>query len=66
MINGSVKGLRARGGFEVAIIWENKLMKTVSIKSVGGTACKVRYNGKIVDFNFQKNQTKILSLEDFK
>lgn len=65
-INGSVKGLRARGGFEVAIIWENKLMKTVSIKSVGGTACKVRYNGKIVDFNFQKNQTKILSLEDFK
>jgi alpha-L-fucosidase 2 len=65
-INGSVKGLRARGGFEVAIIWGNKLMKTVRIKSVGGTACKVRYNGKIVDFVFQQNQTRILSAEDFK
>lgn len=65
-VNGSVKGLRARGGFEVDIIWENKLMKTVRIKSVGGTACKVRYNGKIVDFIFQKNQIRILSPEDLK
>lgn len=65
-INGSVKGLRARGGFEVDVVWENKLMKTVKLKSVGSTACKVRYNGKIVDFNFQKNQTRILSAEDFK
>lgn len=41
-------------------------MKTVRIKSVGGTGCKVRYNGKTVDFNFEKNQTRILSAEDFK
>lgn len=65
-VNGSVKGLRARGGFEVDIVWENKQMKTVTIKSVGGTVCKIRYNGKIVDFIFQKNQIRILSPEDFK
>jgi alpha-L-fucosidase 2 len=65
-VNGAVKGLRARGGFELDVIWENKLMKTVRLKSVGGTACKVRYNGKIVDFIFQKNQIRTLSAEDFK
>ncbi|MFV8326222.1 glycoside hydrolase family 95-like protein [Flavobacterium sp. ZS1P14] len=65
-VNGSVKGLRARGGFELDIVWEKKQMKTVSIKSVGGTECKIRYNGKIVDFIFQKDQIRILSPEDFK
>ena len=29
--NGSVSGIRARGGFEIAMQWQNKQLKTVSI-----------------------------------
>ncbi len=36
---GYVRGLRARGGFEVDIVWENKRMLQVSILSLKGERC---------------------------
>ncbi len=55
--NGSVSGLRARGGLEVAIAWRNgKLVKAV-LKATESKPLKVRYDGKEVEFNVKAGQT---------
>lgn len=42
--SGEVKGLRAKGGFEVSISWENGRLRTAEIKSLCGEKCVVRPN----------------------
>jgi len=40
--NGSVKGLKARGGFEIDIQWENSEFALATIKSTIGGNCRIR------------------------
>ncbi len=40
--NGNIKGLRARGGFEVNVDWANVKLKTATVKSLTGSMCSIR------------------------
>jgi alpha-L-fucosidase 2 len=46
--NGSIKGLRAQGGFEVDIDWKNARLDGAVIRSMTGADCHVRYKDKTV------------------
>jgi alpha-L-fucosidase 2 len=52
--DGKITGLMARGGHEVDIEWQNGKLKGVTIKSILGNPCKVRYGAKVIEFPMSK------------
>ena len=43
---GNIRGLRARGGFEVAIAWKGGKLTSAAISSKSGGQCVIRYAGR--------------------
>jgi alpha-L-fucosidase 2 len=60
--NGSVKGLRARGGFEIDIDWKNGKLDHVTIRSVTGTSCRIRYRDKVVPLDLRRGVAKQIKI----
>jgi len=60
--NGSVKGLRARGGFEFDIDWKNGKLDHASIHSITGTSCTIRYRTTFVRVNLRPGATQKIIL----
>ncbi len=57
---GSVTGLRARGGFEVNIEWKDGKLTKSEIKSLLGNPCVVRVNGKTTNYTPAKGETIVI------
>lgn len=53
--DGSVAGLRARGGFEVDIKWKANMLDRVTIRSINGDVCRLQYKGKAVEVATSSN-----------
>ncbi|MEN7549469.1 glycoside hydrolase N-terminal domain-containing protein [Rapidithrix thailandica] len=62
---GSVKGLKARGGYTVDITWDNGTLKQVRILANRPGACTVNHGEKKITLNFQKGETKTLDASEF-
>jgi alpha-L-fucosidase 2 len=60
--DGTVRGLCARGGFEVDIAWKVGVLDSATIHSTLGGPCRVRYNGKEVVLQTRKGQN--ITLDD--
>jgi alpha-L-fucosidase 2 len=58
--SGSIKGLCARGGFKVNLAWKDGRLTGAVIYSVTGTACKVRYGGRVVSFQTSPGERYLL------
>ncbi len=54
---GSVKGLRARGGFDVDMAWKDGALVSATVRSTAGALCTVRYRKKAVKMSLQRGQT---------
>ena len=57
---GSVSGLKARGGFEVSMSWSDGILSVCEIKSILGNPCVIRYGEKTKTFDIPaSNSIKI-------
>jgi alpha-L-fucosidase 2 len=53
---GTVRGIKARGGFELDFSWEKGKLKGLKITSTVGNPCVLRYGAKVVTLTTQKGE----------
>jgi alpha-L-fucosidase 2 len=60
---GEVKGLRARGGYEVAMRWRSGRLLEAEVLSHHGGQAKIRYDGSVQELSFGKGQKHTLAFK---
>jgi alpha-L-fucosidase 2 len=55
--SGSVKGLRARGAFEVDITWRDGMLGEAAIRSLNGGSARLRYGSLTRDVKLARGET---------
>ena len=57
--SGSVKGLRARAGFEVSLRWEAGQLRHAEIRSLLGNECALRYGEKVAKHRWPAGSARV-------
>jgi alpha-L-fucosidase 2 len=59
--SGFLRGVRARGGFELDLAWKDGQPVRVSVLSLAGKPCRIRVNGEMREFPTEKGKRYELS-----
>ena len=57
---GEIKGIKARGNYEINLVWNNGKVSKASITSKNAGNLTVKYNGKLKTFSFKAGETKLI------
>lgn len=57
---GEIKGIKARGNYEINLVWNNGKVSKASITSKNTGNLTVKYNGKLKTFSFKAGETKLI------
>jgi alpha-L-fucosidase 2 len=57
LAQGDIKGICARGGFELNFNWQNGKLQSVEVLSKTGGVCRLRYQDKTISLNTQQGKT---------
>ncbi len=63
--DGAVRGLRARGGFELDFDWRGGVLKSAQLRSTAGGEARLRYGDRLRIVKMRKGQTMNLGPESF-
>ncbi len=63
---GNVKGLCAKGGFEIDIEWKEGKLCEITVKSKNGEKCNLRYGNSTLSFGTKKGKSYKITLSDNK
>ena len=55
--DGSVRGIRARGAFEIDMSWKNGKIAALRIKSLKGKHCRISFNKQTYEFSTQAGES---------
>jgi alpha-L-fucosidase 2 len=65
--DGAVRGLRARGGYEVDIAWKAGRLLKASVRAVaGGGALRVRYGARALAVRLRPGQARVITANDIR
>jgi alpha-L-fucosidase 2 len=56
LTQGSIKGICARGGFELNFNWQQGKLQELQVLSKAGGLCRLRYHDKTIQINTQKGK----------
>jgi alpha-L-fucosidase 2 len=62
---GFIRGLRARGGFEVDIVWDNGTLVSAELRGAPGGVAKVRYGETLKQIRVARGRSVVLKAAEF-